>query len=51
MFEDVKGYSNSPMHMRHCVKEALWDASIDKAVSKEKSHAFELACDAVPILT
>ena len=32
-------YSNSPMHMRPCVKEALWDASIDKAVSKEPCTA------------
>ena len=50
MFQDVKGYSNSPMHMRVRVKEALWNASIDKAVSKEPCTRVGLPCTTHPDL-
>ena len=50
MFEDVKGYSCSPMHMRPRVMEALWNASIDKAVGQEPCTRVGLPCTTHPHL-
>ena len=50
MFEDVKGYSNSPMHMRPRVMEAIWNASIDKMLMDEPCTRGGLPCTSHPHL-
>ena len=51
MFEDIKQYSCSPMHMRMRVFEATWHASIDKLVSQEPCTRVGSPCTLHPTLT
>ena len=51
MFDDIKQYSCSPMHMRMRVFEAIWNASIDKMVGQEPCTRAGLPCTLHPTLT
>ena len=50
MFEDIKQYSCSPLHLRMRVFEATWNASIDNIVSQEPCTRVGLPCTLHPSL-
>ena len=50
LFEDIKTYSLSPMHMRMRVFEAIWHASIDMMVKKEPCTKVGSPCTLHPNL-